>query len=122
MAKLLLIFSLTLLGLLGAHASAFDYPYVRAVNGEADMELSDSVFYKIARSVVFPVNKYHIQENSTFYQELINDVIPEMNAQGYHLESITIRGAASPEGPYKWNQFLGQARMKALFDLIDTNM
>lgn len=111
-----------LVGALAASAGAFDYPYVKEVRSEADMQLNDSVFYKIARSVVFPVNKFHIPENSGFYQELMNDIIPELNSKGYRLESITIRGAASPEGPYTWNQFLGKARMKALFDLIDANM
>lgn len=110
------------MGILAASAGAFDYPYIKEVRSDADMQLSDSVFYKIARSVVFPVNKFHIPENSGFYQELMNDIIPELNAKGYRLESITIRGAASPEGPYTWNQFLGQARMKALFNLIDANM
>lgn len=71
-----------------------------AVKSDADMQLVDSVFYKIARSVVFPVNEYRIPENSGFYQELLNDVIPDLNAKGYRLESIAIRGAASPEGPY----------------------
>ena len=108
--------------IMAASAEAFHFPYIREVKSDADMELSDSVFYKIARSVIFPVNKFHIEENSGFYQELVYDIIPDMNARGYRLESITIRGAASPEGPYTWNQFLGKARMKTLYDLIDSNM
>lgn len=105
-----------------ANAQDFRFPYIVEVKDKADMELSDSVFYKIARSVVFPTNKFNIPENSEFYNELIYQVIPEMNERGYRLESISIRGAASPEGPYSWNQFLGQQRMKALFDIIDKNM
>ncbi|MBQ0023920.1 MAG: DUF3575 domain-containing protein [Prevotellaceae bacterium] len=105
-----------------ANAQTSHFPYVVEVRDEADMQLSDSVFYKIARSVVFPVNKYNIPENSEFYNELMYQIIPDMNARGYRLESITIRGAASPEGPYGWNCFLGKQRMKALFDIIDRNM
>ena len=86
------------------------------------MQLSDSVFYKIARSVVFPVNKFDIPEDSEFYDELVHQVIPDMNARGYRLESVSIRGAASPEGPYSRNQFLGQRRLEALIDIIDRNM
>lgn len=107
---------------IGVNAQDFRFPYIREVKDDADMQLSDSVFYKIARSVVFPVNKFRIPENSEFYNELVNQVIPEMNARGYRLESITLRGAASPEGPYGWNVFLGKHRLKALFDLIDKNM
>lgn len=98
------------------------FPYVVEVRDDADMQLSDSAFYKIARSVVFPVNKYDIPEGSAFYNELMYQVIPDMNARGYRLESISIRGAASPEGPYGWNCFLGKHRMLALFDIIDRNM
>lgn len=105
-----------------ANAQNSHFPYIVEVRDEADMQLSDSVFYKIARSVVFPVNKFNIPEDSEFYNELMYQVIPDMNARGYRLESITIRGAASPEGPYGWNCFLGKQRMKALFDIIDKNM
>lgn len=105
-----------------ANAQNFRFPYIVEVKDEADMQLSDSIFYKIARSVVFPVNKYDIPDTSSFYKELLYQVIPDMNARGYRLESITIRGAASPEGPYGWNRFLGEQRMKALFNIIDQNM
>lgn len=119
--KLLVILAL-ILAFADAKAQDLRFPYIVEVKEDADMQLSDSAFYKIARSVVFPVNKFNIPEHSPFYGELMYHVIPSMNARGYRLESITIRGAASPEGPTGWNQFLGEHRMKSLFNLIDKYM
>lgn len=118
---ILILFAL-LLATIESRAEGFRFPYIVEVKDSADMQLSDSVFYRIARSVIFPVNKYNIPEDSEFYHELVDEVIPEMNAHGYRLESIAIRGAASPEGPYGWNEFLGQQRLRALYKLIDSNM
>lgn len=120
--KIAFILFALLLTAFTASADGFLFPYIVEVKTDEDMQISDSVFYKIARSVVFPVNKYDIPENSVFYKELVGQVIPDMNQRGYRLEAIAIRGAASPEGPYKWNEFLGEHRRKALFDLIDKNM
>lgn len=102
--------------------SDLNLPYVVEVHNDSDMVMSDSLFYAISRSIIFPVNKYDIPQNSQFVHELTTRVIPHMNARGCRLESIAIRGAASPEGPYKWNIFLGKHRLKALYDLIDKYM
>lgn len=102
--------------------SDLNLPYVVEVNSDSDMVMSDSLFYAISRSIIFPVNKFDIPQNSDFVRELTTSVIPHMNARGYRLESIVIRGAASPEGPYKWNTFLGKQRLKALYDLVDKYM
>lgn len=122
MFRIALIILVTMLVSVDAIAQNFRFPYIVEVKDTADMHISDSVFYKIARSVVFPVNKYDIPENSSFYKELVYEVIPYMNARGYRLETIAIHGAASPEGPYEWNRFLGERRLKALYDLIDKHM
>lgn len=105
-----------------AMGQAFRFPYVVEVKSDSDMEITDSAFYSMARSVIFPVNKYVIPENSEFYKELVHEIIPEMNALDFRLESVIIRGAASPEGPYNWNVFLGEHRRKALMDIIESNL
>lgn len=122
MKKLLLIITLMSLAALAARARDSRYPYVVEIKSRADIQLSDSAFYKIARSVVFPVNIWTLPENNEFYRELIDHVIPEANARGLMLEAISIRGAASPEGPLAWNRFLGKHRMLTLFNIIDSKM
>ncbi len=99
------------------------YSYVVVLgSGVHEMEMTDSLFYKISRKVVFPVNKYDIPENSAFRKELINEILPYFNDHDYVLQSMLIRGAASPEGPYEWNCTLSQLRRMALLRLISEHV
>ncbi len=96
------------------------YPYVVVLSDSVrSVDMSDSLFYKISRKVVFPVNKYTIPENSAFRKELIDEIIPYFNNKEYALEAMVLRGAASPEGPYGWNKTLSGLRSKALLKLIE---
>ncbi len=97
------------------------YPYVMVLDGDSTVDIPDSLFYKISRKVIFPVNKYVIPENSEFRREITEELMPYMNSISYRLHSIIVRGAASPEGPYRWNKFLSEHRMKALLELINEN-
>lgn len=92
---------------------------VFVAEGEKEINVSDSVFYKIASTVIFPVNKYDIPKNSPFIQKLENEILPVMNQEGMHLEKVIMRGAASPEGPLSWNTTLGRRRVEALFNFIN---
>ncbi len=99
------------------------YPYVVVLDDSVrQIEMSDSLFYRISRKVIFPVNKYVIPDNSQFRRELLNEILPYFDNRDYVLESMYIRGAASPEGPYGWNCTLSQLRRKALLKLINDNV
>ncbi len=99
------------------------HSYVVVLGGDCqDISITDSAFYKISRKVVFPVNKFDIPENSEFRRELLGEILPYFDNNDYVLHSVLIRGAASPEGPYTWNQTLSQLRRRSLLSLINSNV
>ncbi len=99
------------------------YSYVVVLDGNVhEAEMDDSLFYKISRKVIFPVNKYTISQDSKFRKELLGEILPYFDNDEYILQSMMIRGAASPEGPYGWNCTLSKLRRKALLDLIRDNV
>lgn len=85
-------------------------------------DISDSLFYRISRKVVFPVNKYDIPKDSPLRRELLGEILPYFNSNDYVLEAIVLRGAASPEGPYEWNRTLSRLRSKSLLNLISSSV
>ncbi len=121
---LLLLMASTFLSVgAGAELPEKKYPYVVVLDDSVrSMDMSDSLFYRISRKVVFPVNKYTIPQGSAFRRELINEIIPYFNSKEYALESMMLRGAASPEGPYGWNKTLSRLRSDALLKLIEQNV
>ena len=98
-----------------------NYPYVVVINRAEDKVVSDSVFYMKARGIQFKVGKTDIPENSPFCRELIEDVLPKLDPDKYHLEFIKLRGAASPEGSYELNTRLGKGRKQAILDFVVQN-
>lgn len=82
---------------------------------------NDSLSYEIVRQVIFPVNKYLIDENSDSSQKLLRDLSPYFKNKYYALTSLKVSGAASPEGPYEWNKTLSRLRTEALIKLISAN-
>ena len=63
--------------------------------------------------VIFDVDKYDIRTTPQL-EEAIDSIINCNNT----LDHIWIKGSASPEGPLKWNQKLGQYRAEALTGYI----
>ena len=94
------------------------YSYIRFVESEDSIQLTDEDFYDNCAKVVFPVNKYGLPKNDKTLEELEQVVLPHINADSLELVAIVIRGAASPEGPYLNNKRLSQNRAKALTDFI----
>ena len=117
-----------LLGTANAYAVPTQEKYIPAklmvFSGDTVKELgtadavSDPLLFNITKKVIFPVNKFDIPKDSPFRREIQEDVVPYLNSDDYTLESIHIRGTASPEGPYKWNRTLSQLRRRALLNLI----
>ena len=99
-----------------------NYPYVRFTEKGADIQLSDNEFYNISRKVVFPVSKHTLPENSPILKELENEVIPQINKDSLTIRRLMIRGASSPDGPYRFNKQLGEKREKTLFDFFNSRL
>ncbi len=97
------------------------YSYVVVLDNDTTIELTDSAFYRLSRKVIFPVNKHIIPKNSPFRKEIERELMPYMNDRLHVLDHIIIRGAASPEGPFRWNKYLSEQRAKSLYDLVREN-
>ncbi len=105
----------------GVSSPVEKYAYVVVLENDSTFVLTDSVFYRISRKVIFPVNKYTIPQSSDFRREIVEELMPYMNDRYHVLDRVVVRGAASPEGPLRWNRFLAEHRAKALTELIGEN-
>lgn len=104
---------------LGA-ADIVKYPYIVVLEGGKSASISDSLFQRIARKVVFPVNKSAIPDSAAFRLELRDELTPYFNDNAFRLESMTLRGAASPEGRYAHNLQLSRRRVETLLALLQS--
>ncbi len=119
----LLVVAMMLLATESMASAMPSHSYVVVLGGDChEIAITDSAFYKISRKVVFPVNKFDIPESSEFRRELLGEILPYFDNNDYLLHSVLIRGAASPEGPYSWNQTLSQLRRKSLLKLINSHV
>lgn len=98
------------------------YSYVRFISEKDSVELSDEEFYDMAGKVIFPINKYTLPKRDSLIMQLKNEVFPLINADSLELVYMMLRGAASPEGPTRWNKFLGEKRAEALLDFMKQNI
>lgn len=110
--------------LVNAADSAYfsQFRYIRLLGETQSHDVSDIDFYQNAQKVTFVVAKYDINQNSPAIRELVEKIIPRINADSLELHFMTIRGAASPDGPYAFNQKLGKNRSLALFDFINKRL
>lgn len=100
----------------GGNLNAHDYPFI-IVTSDTVKQLppfTDQQFYSISTGVIFKVAKTDINPNDPFLELYRNEIVPMINQGHLQLRKIYIRGAASPEGPYKFNQWLGKNRTQAL--------
>ena len=94
------------------------YPYIYFVGKGDSTAMSEDYFFDHAGYVIFPVGKSRLPLNSPLLKELSGTVLPQMNRDSLQLNGVILRGAASPEGPWKVNQRLGRARTKSLVDFL----
>ena len=94
------------------------YPYIYFVGKGDSTAMSEDYFFDHAGYVIFPVGKSRLPLNSPLLKELSGTVLPQMNRDSLQLNSVILRGAASPEGPWRVNQRLGRARTKSLVDFL----
>ncbi len=99
------------------------FPYVR-LSSDAGSDttqqapISDDLFYEVSRPVIFQVSKWDISDNDSLLIELRENIIPLLQQYHWRLDRIELRGAASPEGPWEWNQQLAQYRSQSLLRKI----
>lgn len=101
------------------------YTYVRVLDADEPVpQLSDEEFFDRSASIIFPVAKTNLPSisESPLLTELERDIIPHFNSDTLRLVRIDIRGAASPEGRWAFNQKLGQQRTEALLRFFAQRM
>ena len=74
------------------------YPYIFILDENQEPSITDEQFYKVALKVIFPVDVY------------------------LKPHAMMVRGASSPEGPYRWNQTLSRERSAHAFDYINRHL
>ena len=95
------------------------YPFIRFIDSDEQSSLiTDDDFFRSSAKVTVPVNKTLLPNNSLLLRELENVVIPQLNRDSMQLLRVRMRGAASPEGPYRWNRYLGEHRGKSLLSFL----
>ena len=105
-------------------AAAFDsafyarYPYVIVIDEGEDADISEEYFYRHAASVIFKVSRIDLPTGDKMLRELRDSVLPRISRDSLKVVCVKMRGAASPEGPEKFNRYLSEHRQKALYDYI----
>lgn len=98
-----------------ALADVWHLPYIEFVSkGKPVRVLSEKEFYDRAARMQFPVSSWKIDSLNPVYRQYRQDIYPWMQANGFKLRGIDLKGAASPEGPRGWNFTLGRERAMAL--------
>lgn len=98
------------------------YPYIYIMDDDKEPTITDEQFYKVALKVLFPVDVFYLDSSQKSIQELLHEVIPQLNTDSLIPHSMMIRGAASPEGPYRWNRILGEERAAHTFNYINRHL
>jgi hypothetical protein len=98
------------------------YPYIFILDENQEPSITDEQFYKVALKVIFPVNIFTLDTSQEELKEFVQDVIPKINTDSLKPHAIVVRGSASPEGPYRWNQTLGKRRTAQVFNYINRHL
>ena len=98
------------------------YPYIFILDENQKPSITDEQFYKVALKVIFPVDVYRLDTSQKSIKEFIQDVIPQINTDSLKPHAIMVKGSASPEGPYRWNQTLGKNRTAQVFNYINQHL
>ena len=98
------------------------YPYIFILDENQEPSITDEQFYKVALRVIFPVDVYRVDSTQESVKELIRDLIPKINTDSLKPHAMMVKGASSPEGPYRWNQTLSRERSAHAFDYINRHL
>lgn len=83
------------------------------------METEDSLMVRVDATTFFKVSRWEVDTNSPALRELDSIFFPLALNQGWRIDRMELRGAASPEGPVKWNITLAHNRRLALYRYIN---
>ena len=103
-------------------AAYHPYSYIRFVTEQDSMKMTDEEFFDIAGKVIFPINKWTLPKRDSLIMQLENEVFPLINRDSLELVYMMLRGAASPEGPTRFNKFLGEKRAEAMLNFVKENL
>lgn len=92
-----------------------EYPYI--VISDTIPVVSDSLFYLRSRGVLFKVNTLKILPGEHFADNF-RELLPKLWGHGMQIKGAYIRGAASPEGAYYNNVWLGRNRALTLARML----
>lgn len=98
------------------------YKYIRFIKEGDSVSVSDDDFFDNSARMVFRVNKYNMEDVVSFPSEIEDAVIPQLRRDSLQLMKVLLRGAASPEGPYRFNWFLGSRRANTLLDFLSEKL
>ena len=98
------------------------YPYIFILDENQEPSITDEQFYKVALKVIYPINVFTLDTSQEELKQFVQDVIPKINTDSLKPHAIMVRGSASPEGPYRWNQTLGKRRTAQAFNYINRHL
>lgn len=98
------------------------YSYVRFIEEKDTVNLTDEEFFDIAGKVIFPINKWDLPKRDSLIMQLRDEVFPLINRDSLELVYMMLRGAASPEGPTRWNKVLGEKRAETLLNFVKQSL
>ena len=100
------------------------FPYVlrSPYEVQAPPAVSDSLFSALAKGLTFRVGRTEVASDDPFFIQLRDSLLPLFREQQLRLGLLMVRGAASPEGPFSFNRYLSQARMKRLLQWMDEHL
>ena len=98
------------------------YPYIRFVGENDSIKLTDEEFYDLAAKITFPINKYTLPKRDSIVMQLQREVFPLINQDSLEMVHMILRGATSPEGPTRFNRYLGEKRAETLLNFIKENL
>lgn len=97
-----------------------EFPFVFVTECEKCDEglITDSMFNILSRGIQFKLAKTDLNPNDPFLVDYVNEVLPFAKKKGWQLAKVIVRGAASPEGKYSFNQKLGRERTRKLVEFL----
>ena len=104
----------------GSYVPLPNLPFV-FISPEQDTEIpeiSDSLFDANARGITFDLARTNLRTTEPFIDTYQEQIVPLLKKEGLVLRKIVIRGAASPEGPYALNCWLGGERTHRLIEFL----
>ncbi|MCC8070906.1 MAG: DUF3575 domain-containing protein [Bacteroidales bacterium] len=96
--------------------------FITSKQANQEFFLNDSLFYRTAGKAIFKVNRTELDLSSPLLGEMTSIVFPRALREGWTLRALSLRGAASPEGPYLNNVRLSQGRAAALRSFLADNL